>query len=32
MSRGVPQMDVTFDIDANSILIVSAIEKSTDKE
>ena len=30
--RGVPQIDVTFDIDANGILNVSAIEKSTGKE
>ena len=29
--RGVPQIEVTFDIDANSILNVSAIEKSTEK-
>ena len=27
--RGVPQIDVTFDIDANCILNVSAIDKST---
>ncbi len=27
--RGVPQIEVTFDIDANSILNVSAIEKAT---
>ncbi|RHY54298.1 hypothetical protein DYB34_009691 [Aphanomyces astaci] len=32
MPRGVPQVDVTFDIDANGILNVSAIEKSTGKE
>jgi L1 cell adhesion molecule like protein len=32
MPRGVPQIDVTFDIDANGILNVSAIEKSTNKE
>lgn len=32
MPRGVPQIDVTFDIDANGILNVSAIEKSTGKE
>ncbi|KAF0711405.1 hypothetical protein AaE_012224 [Aphanomyces astaci] len=32
MHRGVPQVDVTFDIDANGILNVSAIEKSTGKE
>ncbi|KAI5694424.1 hypothetical protein M8J75_016546 [Diaphorina citri] len=30
--RGVPQIEVTFDIDANGILNVSAIEKSTGKE
>ena len=30
--RGVPQIDVSFDIDANGILNVSAIEKSTGKE
>ena len=29
--RGVPQIEVTFDIDANSILNVSAQEKSTGK-
>jgi len=32
MPRGVPQVDVTFDIDANGILNVSAVEKSTGKE
>ncbi|KAL0590190.1 hypothetical protein ABG067_001835 [Albugo candida] len=32
MPRGVPQIEVTFDIDANGILNVSAIEKSTNKE
>jgi heat shock 70kDa protein 1/2/6/8 len=32
MPRGVPQIDVTFDIDASGILNVSAIEKSTGKE
>ncbi|ETV66170.1 hsp70-like protein [Aphanomyces astaci] len=32
MPRGVPHVDVTFDIDANGILNVSAIEKSTGKE
>merc|ERR1719198_350445 len=32
MPRGVPQIDVTFDIDANGMLNVSALEKSTDKE
>ncbi|CAI4054646.1 hypothetical protein N7582_000123 [Saccharomyces uvarum] len=29
--RGVPQIDVTFDIDANGILNVSALEKGTGK-
>jgi len=32
MPRGVPQIDVTFDIDANGMLNVSALEKSTGKE
>jgi L1 cell adhesion molecule like protein len=32
MPRGMPQIDVTFDIDANGILNVSAVEKSTGKE
>jgi len=32
MPRGQPQIDVIFDIDANGILNVSAIEKSTGKE
>jgi L1 cell adhesion molecule like protein len=32
MPRGVPQIDVTFDIDANGILNVSAVEKSQGKE
>merc|ERR1719169_149679 len=32
MPRGQPQIDVTFDIDANGILNVSAAEKSTGKE
>jgi L1 cell adhesion molecule like protein len=32
MPRGTPQIDVTFDIDANGILNVSALEKSTGKE
>jgi heat shock protein 1/8 len=31
MPRGVPQIEVTFDIDANGILNVSAVEKSTNK-
>lgn len=30
--RGVPQIEVTFDIDANGIMNVTAIEKSTNKE
>uniref|UniRef100_A0A1Q3EZS8 Heat shock 70 kDa protein cognate 4 n=1 Tax=Culex tarsalis TaxID=7177 RepID=A0A1Q3EZS8_CULTA len=30
--RGVPQIEVTFDIDANGILNVTALEKSTNKE
>jgi molecular chaperone DnaK len=30
--RGIPQIEVTFDIDANSILQVSAINKATSKE
>ncbi len=30
--RGVPQLEVTFDIDANGILNVSAVDKSTGKE
>lgn len=32
MPRGMPQIEVTFDIDANGILNVSAVEKSTGKE
>lgn len=32
MPRGVPQIDVTFDIDANGILNVSAIEKTVGTE
>merc|ERR1712193_171616 len=32
MPRGQPQIDVTFDIDANGMLNVSALEKSTGKE
>jgi len=31
MPRGVPQIEVSFDIDANGILNVSALEKSTNK-
>ncbi|KAG7271086.1 hypothetical protein CRUP_026018 [Coryphaenoides rupestris] len=30
--RGVPQIEVTFDIDANGIMNVSAADKSTGKE
>ena len=30
--RGVPQISVTFDVDANGILNVSAVDKSTGKE
>ena len=30
--RGVPQVEVTFDIDANGILNVSAADKSTGKQ
>lgn len=30
--RGVPQIEVTFDVDANSILTVTAIDKATGKE
>lgn len=30
--RGVPQIEVTFDIDANGIVTVSAIDKATNKE
>ena len=32
MPRGQPQIEVTYDIDANGILNVSAMEKSTGKE
>ncbi len=31
MPRGVPQIEITYDVDANGILNVSAIEKSTGK-
>lgn len=31
MPRGVPQIEITYDIDANGILNVSAVEKSTGK-
>ena len=30
--RGVPQIEVTFDIDANGIVNVSAKDKATNKE
>ncbi len=32
MPRGVPQIEITYDLDANGILNVSACEKSTGKE
>ena len=32
MPRGVPQLEVTYDVDANGILTVTAQEKSTGKE
>lgn len=31
MPRGVPQIEITYEVDANSILNVSAVEKSTGK-
>merc|ERR1711966_613944 len=31
-ARGIPQIEVTFDIDANGIVNVSAADKSTGKE
>lgn len=31
MPRGMPQIEITYDVDANGILQVSAIEKSTGK-
>ena len=31
MSRGTPQIEITYDVDANGILQVSAVEKSTGK-
>ena len=31
-ARGIPQIEVTFDIDANGILHVSAVDKATGKE
>ncbi|MDU1566831.1 MAG: molecular chaperone DnaK [Clostridium sp.] len=30
--RGIPQIEVTFDIDANGLVKVSAVDKATDKE
>lgn len=30
--RGIPQIEVTFDIDANGILTVTAVDKATNKE
>ena len=30
--RGIPQIEVTFDIDANGIMHVSAVDKSTGRE
>lgn len=30
--RGIPQIEVTFDIDANGIINVSAVDKATDKK
>ncbi len=32
MPRGVPQIEITYEVDANGILNVSAVEKSTGKE
>ncbi len=32
MPRGVPQIEITYDLDANGILTVSAVEKSSGKE
>jgi len=31
-ARGVPQIEVTFEVDANSILTVTAVEKGTGKQ
>lgn len=31
MARGTPQIEITYDVDANGILMVSAVEKSTGK-
>lgn len=31
-ARGIPQIEVTFDIDANGIVKVSAVDKQTNKE
>ena len=30
--RGIPQIEVSFDVDANGILNVTAVDKSTGKE
>ncbi|NWZ03869.1 HSP7M protein, partial [Loxia curvirostra] len=30
--RGVPQIEVTFDVDANAIINISAIDKMTNKK
>ena len=32
MPRGVPQIEITYDLDANGILNVKAVEKSSGKE
>lgn len=32
LPRGVPQIEITYEVDANGILCVSAVEKSTGKE
>ena len=32
MPRGIPQIEITYDVDANGILNVSALEKSTGKQ
>ncbi len=32
MPRGIPQIEITYDVDANGILNVSAVEKSTGKQ
>ena len=31
MPRGIPQIEITYDVDANGILNVSAVEKSSGK-